>query len=311
MRMDHFGFYAVDGFAGTPIPFVLTLLVNLLLAVAAGLMYDFLYAWQVSRGTTNPYKRAAWVLIPPIAFVYICMLFISCAGTWLYLLEALPVLAGVLMAVTVLRDETVKITTWSKRFLLQTSVIVTVVLTAISLAGMVAVYLDPSLQFVADHTLIRSWEVDFNALGYPPEELVDRSRISTVWSLLGSNCLYGRRSWRQPVCHHSQKGHGGLRQPCDRTCSSGSPASFAETEVKTFQGRHTVPACVADQAPFPSANTEQRQIYATLTGPLPSSSLVWLLCNSDDLVHVPIETSRLAQNCPDATSAGRHVVEGQ
>ena len=186
MRMDHFGFYAVDGFAGTPIPFVLTLLVNLLLAVAAGLMYDFLYAWQVSRGTTNPYKRAAWVLIPPIAFVYICMLFISCAGTWLYLLEALPVLAGVLMAVTVLRDESVKITTWSKRFLLQTSVIVTVVLTAISLAGMVAVYLDPSLQFVADHTLIRSWEVDFNALGYPPEELVDRSRISTVWSCLAA-----------------------------------------------------------------------------------------------------------------------------
>ena len=186
MRMDHFGFYAIEGFGGTPIPYVLALLVNLVLAFMAGLMYEYLSGWQDSRSNASPYSRAAWVTIPPLAFVYVSMLFISCAGGWLYLLEALPILGGVIMAILALRDEKVEITEWAKRFLLQTTVAITIVLTAMSLAGMVVIYWDPSLQLVPDHTLIRSWEVDFNELGYSHEEFVDRSRISTVWSSLGA-----------------------------------------------------------------------------------------------------------------------------
>ncbi len=186
MKMDHFGFYAIDGLGGTPIPYVLALLVNLALAFIAALMYDYLTRWQDSQGSANPYRRAAWVTVPPLAFVYVSMLFISCAGTWLYLLEALPVLGGVLMAILVLRDESIQISQWTKRFLLQCTFAITIVLTMMSLAGMVVVYLEPSLQMVADHTLLRSWEVDFNELGYSQEEFIDRSRISTVWSSLAA-----------------------------------------------------------------------------------------------------------------------------
>ena len=189
MRMDHFGFYAIESLGGTPIPYVLALLVNLLLAFIAGMIYDFLSRWQTSHGETNPYRRAAWVSFPPLAFVYICMLFISGAGVWLYLLEALPILGGVIMAILVqmvLRDENVEITLWTKRFMLQTTVAITILLTIMSLAGMVVIYWDPSLQMAPDHTLVRSWEIDFNDLGYSGEEFADRSRISTVWSSLAA-----------------------------------------------------------------------------------------------------------------------------
>ena len=186
MRMDHFGFFAIEGFGGTPIPYVLAMLVNLVLAFMAGLIYELMDRWQISRGETNPYLRAAWVSFPPLAFVYVCMLFITGVGPWLYLLEALPILGGVLMATQVLRNDSVRITSWAKRFLLQITFAIIIVLTAMSLAGMVVIYWDPSHQFVTDQTLVRSWEVDFNQLGYSEEEFVDRARVSTVWSSLGA-----------------------------------------------------------------------------------------------------------------------------
>ena len=186
MRMDHFGFYAIDGLGGTPIPYVLALLVNLVLAFIASAFYGFLYSWQVSWGATNPYRQAAWATLPPLAFVYLCMLFISCAGAWLYLLEVLPILGGVIVAISVLRDDSVKISVWAKRFILQVTIAITIVLTALSLAGMVVIYWEPSLQFVPDHTLVRSWEISFDELGYSHEEFLDRSKISTLWSSLAA-----------------------------------------------------------------------------------------------------------------------------
>ena len=185
-RMDVYGFYTVEGFANTPMPFLLALLANLLLALAAGLMFDFLWRWQYSRQGVNPYLRAAWVTLPPLAFVYVCGLVFSYAATWIYLLEVFPVLGGVLMAILVLREESIRLEKWVKQTLIQTSLAITIVLTAVGLSGMVVVYWDPSLLFVPDHTLIRSWEVDFNALGYPPEEFPDRARIGVIWAALAA-----------------------------------------------------------------------------------------------------------------------------
>ena len=186
IRMDPYGFYNVDSFANTPMPFVLALLGNLLLSLAAGVMYDFLFRWQMRRGDNNPYRRAAWIALPPLAFVYVCGLLFCYVGTWLYLLEVFPVLAGVIVAILVLRDESVRFGERTRWLLIQTSIAITIVLTTVSLAGMVVVYWDPSLLFVPDHTLIRSWEVDFTALGYAPQEFEERARIGVVWSSLAA-----------------------------------------------------------------------------------------------------------------------------
>ena len=44
----------------------------------------------------------------------------------------------------------------------------------------------PNALAIPDHTLIRSWEIDFAALGYPKDELMDRYRIGAVWSSLAT-----------------------------------------------------------------------------------------------------------------------------
>ena len=185
-RMDSFGFYTVPAFAGTAMPFVLSLLVFLVMALSAGLIFDFLYKWQYSRPGGNPYKKAAWVSFPPLVFVYVCISLFTGAGFWVYLLEAFPVLGGVLMAMLVLRDDSIKIDVWMKRFLLQSSVLILISLTSLSLAATLIIYNDPSMLFLPDHTLLRSWDVDFAALGYPAGEYAERARMGMTWSALSA-----------------------------------------------------------------------------------------------------------------------------
>ena len=71
-RLDIYGLYNLGGFAGTSIPFTLSLIMNLLVATVAGLMFILLRRWQYSdpSGRKSVYSRATWIVVPPIAFVY-------------------------------------------------------------------------------------------------------------------------------------------------------------------------------------------------------------------------------------------------
>ncbi len=186
-RMDSYGFYSLEGFANTPIPFALALLANLLIAMAAGLMFDFLHGRQYASFDGNPYRQAALVAFPPLVFVYVCGIVLgNNVGFWIYLLEVLPILGGVLMALLLLRDGRVRFNERVKLLLVQLTVTITVLLTLIGLAGTVVVYWDPSLLFVPEQNLILSWENDFGALGYPESEFHDRARVGMVWSALSA-----------------------------------------------------------------------------------------------------------------------------
>ena len=188
IRMDPFGYYAIGEFASTPIPYLLSLLTSLLLALAAGLMFDFLWRRQITENTStvNMWPRTACASYTPLLMVYAACLFLTGLGTWIYLLLVFSILGGCFMALTVLRDETVSFTQWERRLLLQAVLAVTVVLTAVGGAMVAIMYLYPSMLAIPDHTLIRSWEIDFAALGYPKEELMDRYRIGAVWSSLAT-----------------------------------------------------------------------------------------------------------------------------
>ena len=52
------------------------------------------------------------------------------------------------------------------------------------IAGLLIVYLEPSALAVSDHNLVRSWDINFFALGYPPVELAERLRAGFAWSAL-------------------------------------------------------------------------------------------------------------------------------
>ena len=184
--MDAYGLYSLGDFAGTSIPFTLSLIANLLVAMVAGLMFDFLRRWQYSgpAGGKSVYSRAAWIVLPPIAFVYAFLLAFSNVGFWIVGLGLFTLLAGVFTTLVILRDKDVSISEWDRKFLLCTAVAVTIVLSALGLAAILATYMQPSLYSVSDQGLFYSWEVDFDALGYSADEYFERSRLGVVWASL-------------------------------------------------------------------------------------------------------------------------------
>ena len=188
IRMDPFGFYTIADFANTPMPYLLSTIVNLLLALAAGLMFDFLWRWQYqsSNGFDNVYQRAAWTAFPPLIVVYIFTLLFSCLGTWIYLLLVFSIMGGTITAILAMQDKEMKFNIWEKRLLLQGAVGTILVLTAIGGAVTLILYLQPSPLAIPDHTLLRSWEIDFTALGYSADELLERYRFGAVWSSLAT-----------------------------------------------------------------------------------------------------------------------------
>ena len=185
-KMDAYGLYSIGNFAGTSVPFTLSLIANLLVAMVAGLMFHFLYRWQYSDPTAEKgvYGRAAWIVLPPIALVYAFLLAFSNVGFWIVGLGLFTLLAGVFTTLVVLRDGEVSLSGWDRKFLLCTAMAVTIVLSVFGLAAILATYLQPSSYDVSEQGLFYSWAVEFDALGYPADEYFERSRLAVTWASL-------------------------------------------------------------------------------------------------------------------------------
>lgn len=191
IRMDNYGFYTINDFAGTPIPCLLALMVNLALALIAGLMFDFLWKWQYSKEVSERRapQRAAWVALLPLVFVYCCVMVISNVGSWLHLTVVLPVLGVVFITLLVLRDPMIRPGERDLRFLLWAVVTAIIVLSALGGAAILTLYLAPSTLPQPDHNLLYSWDIDFSALGYTQDELTERLHLGFIWVAL-SNFVY-------------------------------------------------------------------------------------------------------------------------
>ena len=188
LRMDPYGFYAIANFGGTPMPYLLALIVNLLLSLAAGLMFEYLWRWQYDseKGASSAYCRAGWVAFPPLGVIYLITISFSCLGAWIYLMSVFAVLGAATMAMLILRDKEVTFVEWERRLLLQAAVAIVVVLTGLGGMATMILYLEPSFLAIPDHSLFRSWEIDFALLGYSMDELMDRYRLGAVWSSLAT-----------------------------------------------------------------------------------------------------------------------------
>ena len=191
IRMDNYGFYTISDFAGTPIPCLLALMVNLTLALIAGLMFDLLWKWQYSGnvGERKAPQRAAWVALLPLVFVYCCVMVISNVGSWLHLTVVLPVLGVVFITLLVLRDPVITPRERDLRFLLWAVVTAIIVLSALGGAAILTLYMAPSSLPEPDHNLLYSWDIDFAALGYTQDELTERLHLGFIWVAL-SNFVY-------------------------------------------------------------------------------------------------------------------------
>ena len=117
---------------------------------------------------------------------YVNLLVFSNVGAWIYLSAVFSVLAGVFITLAALRDEDVSLPDWNRKLLLVGAVAATIVLVAFNGAAILAVYLQPGLLALPDHSLLRSWDIDFGALGYPPEELAQRLGLGFAWASLST-----------------------------------------------------------------------------------------------------------------------------
>ena len=192
-----YGLYAIEAFAGTTIPFTLSLALHLFVACIAALGYGFLSKWQSSKSADAPdsvdgsavgsvIKRAAWRVVPPLALPFAVLLVFSNIGGWMAGLCVFTVSAGVLIAMLTLREGAVRVSEWDRRFMLYVVVTLTVMLSVLGVIAALIIFLEPSLLAASGHAMFYSWEIDFESLGYPAGEFMERYRHAILLGALVS-----------------------------------------------------------------------------------------------------------------------------
>ncbi len=184
MRTDHYGFYTIGDLAGTQMPCMLALLLNLVIASAAGLMFQLLWRWQYSgdSGVTSALQRAATVVLPPVTLVYASVAVITNVSVSIQLAALMPALAVAFIALLVLRDPALRLSERDRLFLLSTTTVLGMISTTLGIIAILMVYLSPDLpRVLPDHNLLLSWEIDFGKLGLTREEALDRLNLGYMW----------------------------------------------------------------------------------------------------------------------------------
>ena len=184
VHTDHYNFHVIGNLAGTQMPYLLALLVNLVIASAAGLMFQLLWRWNYSEdsGGTSALRKAANVAVPPVISVYAVVVVITNISVSIQLAVLLPVLAAVFTALLVLRDPTFKPSERDRQFLLSTTSVLAIVSATLGIVAMLAIYLSPDMPSVlADHNLLRSWKIDLAELGFSREEALNQMNVGYLW----------------------------------------------------------------------------------------------------------------------------------
>ena len=176
IHTDHYGFYTIGSLAGTQMNYMLALFVNLVVASLAGLMFHVLWKWQYAGNSgSSALRRAASVALPPLILVYAVVVVITNISVSIQLAILLPVLGAVFTTLLVLRDPAFKPSERDRLFLLSTTSVLAMISTALGVVAILSIYLSPDLPSVLpDHNQLRSWEIDFAALGLTRNEALDR-----------------------------------------------------------------------------------------------------------------------------------------
>lgn len=190
IRMDHYNFHTVEAFAGTQMPYMLALLVNLVLASSAGLAFHLLWRWQNTgdRAGRSAYVRAAWATVPPVGCVYLVLLFISNLSVWIQLAVLMPIVAAVFMAMLTARDPSLNPSETDRQYAQFAVFVVGIVGSFFGMATVLAIYVTPNKpSILPDHNLVQSWELNFNQLGFTREEALEMLNIGYLWHAI---CLF-------------------------------------------------------------------------------------------------------------------------
>ena len=188
--MDHYNFYRLGDFAGTPAPYALALLLNLVLASLAGMIFHVQWKRQYLTvgDRSNAVRRAAWVVLPPLFLVYAIVVVITNLSVTVQLSILVPVLAAGFGSLLLMRDPTLNPGERERGVLFPIVAAAIAVSSVIGLATVIVIYASPDLpSILPDHNLLSSWEINFDELGYTRNEALDRINMGYV---LHAMCLF-------------------------------------------------------------------------------------------------------------------------
>lgn len=184
IHMDHYSLYRVGDFAGTHMPFMFALLINLGLAGTAGFLFHLLSTRLPPSGAggITPLKRGMATVLPPLGIVYAVVIVLSNASIWIQFAVMVPAVAVSFTTMLVLRDTSIDPTPKDRLYLLIAASAAAIVSSALGVFTIMFIYVSPDLpQVLPDHNLLRSWEIDFSQLGFTKQEALARLNIGYVW----------------------------------------------------------------------------------------------------------------------------------
>ena len=183
-KADHFGFYTISSFTNTSVPFVLTMVVNLALALAGVLIFSLLWRSQNSPdGGRSTFTRAVFITLPPILFVYVNIIVFTNFGGWIYFMIVLGVMFGAFTAIVAFNEPGLKL--GNDGFALKATILVIVLLCSVGVASLIIVYMEPDmLMTAADFRIVSLPEVSHTELGYTAQEGVERVRLGMMFMSL-------------------------------------------------------------------------------------------------------------------------------
>ena len=188
-KADHFGFYAIEAFTNTPMPFLFATLTHLVISLIASVMFSILWRRQLGAGEKGgTFSRAVWITLPPLLFAYASIVVFTNLGVWMSFMVVYGVLFGTFTTIVALNDPGMSL--GDADFFLKAAIVVITLLTVFAVIAVFVGYLEPHVMVtVSEFRIIPLRPISAEELGYTPAEGLQYLRIGGVWMAL-ANIVY-------------------------------------------------------------------------------------------------------------------------
>ena len=106
---------------------------------------------------------------------------------WIQFAVLMPAVAAFFTALLVLHDPSLRTTERDRQFIQWLILALGFVGSTLGLITILAIYVSPDLPTVLpDHSLLRSWEIDFARLGFSREEALDRLNLGYIFHAMSA-----------------------------------------------------------------------------------------------------------------------------
>ena len=189
MKADHFGFYTIEAFTNTPMPFLFATLAHLVISLIASVMFSVLWRRQYSsEDFGGTFSRAVWTTLPPLLFAYASIVLFTNLAVWMSFMVIYGVLFGTFTIIVALNDP--EMTLADSDFFLKAAIVVITLLTVFGVIAVFISYLEPNVMAtVSELRIIPLRPINAEELGYTPEQGMQYFRFGSAWMAL-ANIVY-------------------------------------------------------------------------------------------------------------------------